>query len=54
MEDTLRHPPGPACTLCGSVAVAEVAGNYLCAEHAIEAMEPDAGPPAEETTTARM
>jgi hypothetical protein len=38
MEDTLTHPPGPACTACGSVAVAEVAGNYLCAEHAIDAM----------------
>ena len=54
MEDTLRHPPGPACTLCRSVAVAEVAGNYLCAEHAIEAMERDAGPTLEKTTTARM
>jgi len=54
MEDTLRHPPGPACTLCGSVAVAEVAGDYLCAEHAIEAMERDAGPTVEETKTARM
>lgn len=54
MEDTLRHPPGPACTVCGSVAVAEVAGNYLCAEHAIEAMQQDAGQPVEETTTTRM
>jgi hypothetical protein len=55
MEDTyLKHPPGPACVVCGSVAVAEVAGSYLCAEHAIEAMEFDAGPTIEETTTARM
>ena len=54
MEDILRHPPGPACTLCGSVAVAEVAGSYLCAEHAVEAMEREAGPVFEETTTARM
>jgi len=55
MEDTyLKHPPGPACILCGSVAVAEVEGNYLCAEHAIEAMERDAGPTVEETATAGM
>lgn len=54
MEDTLRHPPGPACTLCGSVAVAEVAGNYLCAEHAIDAMGNNAGAPSEETSTTRM
>ena len=39
MEDTyLEHPPRPVCTPWGSVAVAEVAGNYLRAEHAIEAM----------------
>ncbi len=54
MEDILRHPPGPACTSCGSVAVVEVAGNYLCAEHAIEAMDTATGPAVEETTTARM
>ena len=54
MEDTLRHPPGPACTLCGSVAVAQVAGCYLCAEHAIEAMQLAAGSAVEETATARM
>ena len=54
----MRHGQKPwkrrACMLCGSVAVAEVAGNYLCAEHAIDAMERDAGPQVEETTTARM
>jgi hypothetical protein len=54
MEDTLRHPPGPACTLCRSVAVAEVAGNYLCAEHAIEAMDTRDGAASEETTAASM
>jgi len=55
MEDTyLKHPPGSACTMCGGVAVADVVGNYLCAEHAIEAINAGAGLPAEETTTARM
>jgi hypothetical protein len=54
MEDTLRHPPVPACVVRGSVAVAEVAGSYLCAEHAIEAMDTDGRAPSEETTTARM
>jgi len=55
MEDTyLKHPPGSACTMCGSVAVADVVGNHLCAEHAIEAIEATTGLPAEETTTARM
>jgi hypothetical protein len=54
MEDTLKHPPGPACTSCASVAVAEVVGNYLCASHAIEAMDKTGGAPAEETSTARM
>ncbi len=39
MEDTLRHPPGPVCASCGSVAVAEVVGTYLCAGHAIAAMD---------------
>ena len=55
MEDTsLKHPPGSACTMCGSVAVADVVGNYLCASHAVEAIEAGAGLPVEETTTARM
>jgi hypothetical protein len=50
----LKHPPGPACVVCGSVAVAEVEGNYLCAVHAIEAMDTRDGVASEETTTARM
>jgi hypothetical protein len=55
MEDTyLKHPPGPACVVCGSVAVAEVEGNNLCASHAIDAMDTADGAPAEETSTARM
>jgi hypothetical protein len=55
MEDTyLEHPPGSVCTLGGSVDVAEVAGNYLCAEHAIEAMQRDAGQSVEETASTRM
>ncbi len=54
MEDTLKHPPGPACTICGSVAVAEVVGNYLCASHAIDAMDTANEAPAEETSTARI
>ena len=49
MEDTLKHPSGPACVACGSVAVAEVAGSYLCAADAIDAMAT-----SDETTTARM
>jgi hypothetical protein len=39
MEGTMRHPPGPACIACGRDAVAEVAGTYLCAVHAIDAMD---------------
>jgi hypothetical protein len=54
MEDTLKHPPGPACMSCASVAVAEVVGNYLCASHAIEVMDTADEAPAEETSTARM
>jgi hypothetical protein len=55
MEDTyLEHPPEPVCTLGGSVAVAEVAGNYLCAEHAIEALQRDTGQLVEETANTRM
>jgi hypothetical protein len=54
MEDTLRHPPGPACVACGSVAVAEVAGNYLCAADALNAMDTGSGAASEETTTARI
>jgi hypothetical protein len=55
MEDTyLEHPPEPVCTLGGSVDVAEVAGNYLCAEHAIETTQRGAGQPVEETTNQRM
>ena len=50
----MTHPPDPTCTSCGSVALAEVEGNYLCVEHAIEAMESAAGTPVEETLTARM
>jgi hypothetical protein len=50
MEDTLRHPPGPACTVCGNDAVAEVAGNYLCAVHAIGAMGAISGATGEETS----
>lgn len=54
IEDTLRHPPGPACTACGSVAVAGVAGNYLCAVDAIDAMATGSRATSEETTTAGM
>lgn len=54
MEDTRTHPPGPPCTMCGSVAAADVVGSYLCAEHAIEAIEAAVGQPAEETATTWM
>jgi hypothetical protein len=55
MEDIyLEHPPEPVCTLGGSVAVAGVAGNYLCAGHAIEAMQRGAGQPVEKATNTRM
>lgn len=54
MEDTLKHPPGPASVACRSVAVAEVAGNYLCAADAFDAMDTGSGATSEETSTARM
>lgn len=54
MEDTLRHPPSPACNVCGSDAVAEVAGNYLCAGHAIDAMDTSSWATNEKASNARM
>ncbi len=39
MEDIdTQHSTGYTCTVCGSVAVAEIAGSYLCASHAIDTM----------------
>jgi hypothetical protein len=54
MEDTLKHPSGPACVACGSGAVAEVAGTYLCAADAIDALATSSRATSEETSTARM
>ena len=33
-----QHPTGFICYICEGIAVVELAGQYLCAEHAIEAM----------------
>lgn len=33
-----RHATGYTCHLCGGVAVVDIDGGYLCAEHAIETM----------------
>ena len=33
-----QHATGYTCLLCGGVAVVDIDGDYLCAEHAIEAM----------------
>lgn len=33
-----QHPTGFICLICEGIAVVEVDGDYLCAEHAIEAM----------------
>jgi len=39
MEGTNRqHATGYTCLMCGGVAVVNIDGGYLCAEHAIEAM----------------
>jgi hypothetical protein len=33
-----QHPTGFICYICEGIAVVELEGQYLCAEHAIEAM----------------
>ena len=33
-----QHPTGYICYICEGIAVVELEGQYLCAEHAIEAM----------------
>ena len=33
-----QHATGYTCHECGEVAVVDIDGHYLCAEHAIEAM----------------
>ena len=33
-----QHPTGFICYICEGIAVVELDGQYLCAEHAIEAM----------------
>ncbi len=33
-----QHATGYTCRMCGGVAVVDIDGGYLCAEHAIEAM----------------
>ena len=33
-----QHPTGFICYICEGVAVVELDGRYLCAEHAIAAM----------------
>ena len=33
-----QHPTGFICYICEGIAVVELNGQYLCAEHAIEAM----------------
>lgn len=33
-----QHPTGFICHICEGIAVVELEGQYLCAEHAIEAM----------------
>ena len=39
MEGTNKqHATGYTCLMCGGVAVVDIDGGYLCAEHAIDAM----------------
>ncbi|MGB9359906.1 MAG: hypothetical protein WCC01_15265 [Acidimicrobiia bacterium] len=33
-----QHPTGFICYICEGIAVVDLEGKYLCAEHAIEAM----------------
>lgn len=33
-----QHATGYTCRMCEGVAVVDIDGDYLCAEHAIEAM----------------
>ncbi len=33
-----QHPTGFVCHICEGIAVVELEGKYLCAEHAIESM----------------
>lgn len=33
-----QHPTGFICHICEGIAVVELDGKYLCAEHAIESM----------------
>ena len=33
-----QHPTGFICYICEGVAVVDLDGKYLCAEHAIDAM----------------
>jgi hypothetical protein len=33
-----QHPTGYICHICEGIAVVELEGKFLCAEHAIEAM----------------
>jgi len=33
-----QHPTGFICYICEGIAVVELEGQYLCAEHAIEVM----------------
>ena len=35
---SIQHPTGFICYICDGIAVVELEGQYLCAEHAIEAM----------------
>lgn len=35
---TAQHPTGYICHICEGIAVVEVEGEFLCAEHAIETM----------------
>ena len=35
---TTQHPTGFICHICEAIAVVELEGQYLCAEHAIESM----------------
>jgi len=35
---SIQHPTGFICYICEGIAVVELEGQYLCAEHAIEAM----------------
>ncbi len=35
---TTQHPTGYICHICEGIAVVEIEGTFLCAEHAIEAM----------------